>query len=269
LIRKPVVAGQFYPAEKSDLIKQIEQFIDKNAKKIDAKGAIMPHAAYEFSGFVAGQTVSKISSKDTYIMLGPNHRGYGEPFSIMTEGSWQTPLGEVKIDSDLAKEILKQSNFLKEDSIAHLYEHSIEVELPFLQYFNKDFSIVPITVFPAEIKIFKEIAASIAKAIEQKQKKEKVTIIASSDMTHYESQKKAEAKDKQAISAVLELDDDKLFKTVKDQNISMCGYAPAVIMLVAAKLLGAKKAKLIKYQTSGDASGDYSSVVGYAGVIIN
>jgi AmmeMemoRadiSam system protein B len=218
---------------------------------------------------VAGQTASQIASKDTFILLGPNHTGYGEPFSIMTDGSWQTPLGEVKIDSDLAKAILKASKFLREDSMAHLGEHSIEVELPFLQYFNKDFSIVPIAVFPAEIKIFKEIAATIAEAIEEKGKKDSVTIIASSDMTHYESQKEAQAKDKQAIDAVLELNEDKLFKTVKDLNISMCGYAPAVIMLAAVKLLGAKKAKLIKYQTSGDASGDYSSVVGYAGVIIN
>jgi len=269
LERTPAVAGQFYPSSKSDLIRQIEEFIDKDAVKIEAKGAILPHAGYMYSGFVAGQTASKIAPKDTYILLGPNHTGYGEPFSIMSEGSWQTPLGVVRVDSDLAKAILKESKFLKEDSMAHLYEHSIEVELPFLQYFTKAFKIVPITVFPAEIKIYKEIATAIAKAIQEQKRKDKVTIIASSDMTHYESQKDAETKDKQAIDAVLELDEDKLVKKVKDLNISMCGYAPAAIMLAATKLLGAKKAKLIKYQTSGDASGDYSAVVGYAGVIVN
>ncbi|MFH1655547.1 MAG: AmmeMemoRadiSam system protein B [Candidatus Omnitrophota bacterium] len=267
--RRPVVAGQFYPAEKKDLIRQIEQFIDKDAKKIEAKGAIMPHAGYIYSGLVAGQTVSRIALKDTFIMLGPNHTGNGEPFSIITEGSWQTPLGEVKIDSDLAKAILKGSRLLKEDAEAHAYEHSIEVELPFLQYFTKDFKIVPIAVFPAEITIYKQIAESIVKAIEEKGKKDSVVIIASSDMTHYESQKDAQVKDKQALDAVLKLDEDALVKTVKDLNISMCGYAPTAIMLAATKLLGAKKAKLIKYQTSGDASGDYSSVVGYAGVIVN
>lgn len=268
MVRKPAVAGQFYPSDKTSLSDNIKGFIDTNAKKIDAKGAILPHAGYVYSGLVAGQTASRLSVKDTYIILGPNHTGYGKPFSIMTEGSWNTPLGDVAIDSELAKGILKESQLLEEDSLAHMYEHSIEVEIPFLQYFKKDIKIVPVVVFPDDIKQYKKVAEAIATAIENSGRKDKIMIIASSDMTHYEPKESAEKKDKQAIDAILELDEDKLFDRVKKLNISMCGYAPAIIMLAAAKLLGAKKAELIKYQTSGDASGDYSAVVGYAGVII-
>lgn len=268
MLRQPAVAGRFYPATKQALLKQIERFIDKDAEKIQAKGALMPHAGYIYSGLVAGQTVSRIALKDTFIILGPNHTGQGEDFSIMTDGAWQTPLGEVKIDSELAKGILKESKFLKEDLLAHIDEHSVEVEIPFLQFWGKDFKIVPIVVFPAELKIYKDIAASIVKAIEGLGRKDSTMIIASSDMTHYESQSDAERKDKQAIEAILNLDEDELVKRVRSLNISMCGYAPAFIMLAAAKLLGAKKAQLIKYQSSGEASGDYSAVVGYAGVVV-
>lgn len=268
MVRKPAVAGQFYPSSKSDLIKQIEKFVNKDAEKIDVKGAIMPHAGYVYSGFVAGQTASRITPKDTFVILGPNHTGYGEQFSIMTEGSWQTPLGDVKIDSELAKAIKSESKYLKEDQKAHAQEHSIEVELPFLQYLGGDFSFVPIAFFPAELAIYKDIAGSIARAIEKLGKKDSTVIVASSDMTHYESHEEAQSKDKQALDAVLKLDEDELFNKVRDLNISMCGYAPAVIMLAASKLLGAKKAELVKYQTSAVVSGDYSAVVGYAGVIV-
>jgi hypothetical protein len=268
VIRKPVVAGQFYPSNKSSLLRQIEQFVNEDAEKIEAKGILMPHAGYIYSGLVAGQTISSIVPKETFIILGPNHTGYGEHFSIMSQGSWQTPLGKVDIDSDLATAIMQESNFLKEDQKAHMYEHSIEVELPFLQYFSKDFKFIPIVLFPAELKTYKQIADGIVKAIEKIGKTDNITIIASSDMTHYEPQKEAQTKDKQALDTILELDEDGLLKKIKDLNISMCGYAAVIIMLATAKLLGAKNARLIKYQTSADISGDYSAVVGYAGVII-
>ncbi|HOX54981.1 MAG TPA: AmmeMemoRadiSam system protein B [Candidatus Omnitrophota bacterium] len=268
MVRRAAVSGQFYPSAKASLLNQIEGFIDKTAEKTDAFGAIMPHAGYVYSGLVAGQTASSFLSKDRYILIGPNHTGFGKPFSIMTEGIWDSPLGKVEIDSSLAGAILTKSKFLKEDSLAHTQEHSIEVEIPFLQYFKPDFKFVPIAVFPAELKIYKEIAQSIAKAIEEFADKKRTMIIASSDMTHYEPQEAAHYKDKIAIDAILKLDEDELFDKVKDLDISMCGYAPAVIMLAATKILGAKKAKLIKYQTSGDVSGDYSAVVGYAGVIV-
>jgi AmmeMemoRadiSam system protein B len=266
MMRKAVVAGQFYPASAPELKNIIKGLVDERAKKQDAIGLISPHAGYIYSGAVAGATVSRIKFKDTFIIMGPNHTGMGKPFSIMTEGSWQTPLGDVGVDSGLGKKILANSRYLEEDSLAHLHEHSIEVQLPFLQYFKPDFKLVPIVFSPAQAAIYKEIGGAIAKAV--KESGNKAVIIASSDMTHYEPQAQAEKKDTQAIEAVLALDEDRLLKRVGELNISMCGYAPAASLIVAAKELGAKGAELVKYQTSGDTTGDYSSVVGYAGIII-
>ena len=267
-IRKPAVAGQFYPSSNQGLQRQIETLTEKDIDRQDAIACMLPHAGYMYSGGVAGHTVSRINIKDKIILLGPNHTGYGTPFSVMAEGIWQTPLGEVKIDSNLAKQILSRCQYLKDDSLAHLYEHSLEVELPFLQYFKKDFGFVPIVVLSDEIDILKEIGKEIAYAIKDSNIKDSTMIVASSDMTHYETQAQAIKKDKEAIQAILDLDEDKLMQKIRELNISMCGYAPVVVMLAAAKQLGAQKAKLIKYQTSGDVTGDKTSVVGYAGIII-
>lgn len=266
MIRNPVVAGQFYPASASELKSMIKGMVEEKAKKQEVIGLISPHAGYIYSGAVAGAVISRIKFKDTFIIMGPNHTGRGKPFSIMTEGRWKTPLGEVEIDSELGKKILANSRYLEEDEAAHLYEHSIEVQLPFLQYFSSEFKLVPIVLAPAEGAVYKEIGEAIARAV--KELGRKVVIIASSDMTHYESQAWAEKKDTQAIEAVLALDEDKLLKRVDELNISMCGYGPAASLITAAKELGAKGAELVKYQTSGDTTGDYSSVVGYAGIII-
>lgn len=264
-IRRPVVAGQFYPSSGVSLKKEIEILIDKKAKKKDIIACMLPHAGYMYSGRVAAETVSQIDIKDKVILLGPNHTGNGSDFSIMTEGLWQTPLGENEIDSELAKEMLKKSKYLREDMSAHVYEHSLEVELPFLQYFKPDFEIVPITFLSDNIKALKEIGEEIAGVLKDKPK---ALIVASSDMTHYESQIDAQRKDNEAIQAILELDEDKLIERVQRFNITMCGFAPVVVMLKAAKLLGAKKASLVKYQTSGDVTGDKESVVGYAGILL-
>jgi len=267
-IRQPQVAGQFYPSSAQGLKNQIEVFIDKQAQKLDVIACMLPHAGYIYSGSVAAQTVSRINIKNKVILLGPNHTGYGAKYSIMPEGIWQTPLGEISIDSDLAGEILSHSKYLESDSEAHTYEHSLEVELPFLQYFKTDFKIVPIIFLSDAFAELKEIGVEIASTIKERNIKDSTLIVASSDMTHYESQDQAQKKDKEAIQAILELSEDKLIDRVRRLNISMCGYAPAITMISAAKLLGAKTAKLIKYQTSGDVTGDKSSVVGYAGIII-
>jgi len=267
-IRKPVVAGQFYPASKEELKRQIAGFIDKQADKLDAVACMLPHAGYVFSGAVAAETVSEINIKDKIILLGPNHTGYGCPFSIMTKGSWQTPLGEIRIDSDLARQILKKSKYLADDNTAHLYEHSLEVELPILQYFKSDFEIVPILVLSGDIAVLKEIGKEIASAIKESKAEGSTLLVASSDMTHYESQAQARKKDEEAIKAILELNEDRLMEKIKNLDISMCGYAPVIVTLSAAKILGAGNAKLVKYQTSGDVTGDNSAVVGYAGIII-
>jgi AmmeMemoRadiSam system protein B len=266
MIRKPVVAGQFYPASPSSLEAQVRGFVDEKAPKEEVIGLVSPHAGYVYSGSVAGAVISRIQFKDTFIILGPSHTGSGKPFSIMTEGSWETPLGEVEIDSRLGKQILTRSRHLEEDHEAHSYEHSIEVQLPFLQYFKRDIRIVPILFSHAVASVYKEIGKEIAGAI--KELGAETVIIASSDMTHYESQEAARRKDTQAIDAILELDEDKLMRRVGELNITMCGYVPTVALISAAKELGAKRAELVRYQTSGDVTGDYSAVVGYAGIII-
>ena len=265
-LRKPAVAGQFYPSSPQALRKQIEAFVQNKDKKISALACMLPHAGYMYSGRVAGQTVSAIEIKNKVILLGPNHTGYGPSYSIMTEGIWQTPLGQVKIDSALAKEIKANSGLLEEDILAHAYEHSLEVELPFLQYFNPDLEIVPITILSDNIEQLRQIGSAVARAL--KNSKESFLIVASSDMTHYESQKEAEFKDKEAIAAILELDEESMVKKIRGLNISMCGWAAVAVMLSAAKSLGAKNASLIKYETSAAVTGDTESVVGYAGVIL-
>jgi AmmeMemoRadiSam system protein B len=260
MIRNPVVAGQFYPVDSGELKKQIESFVVEKEKKEDVLGIVSQH------GPVAGAVYSKINVPDKVIVLGPNHTGRGELCSIVTEGSWATPLGEVKIASELGKDILNNSQYLQEDSSAHAFEHSIEVQLPFLQYFNPSISFVPICLACTDYSYCEDIGSAISKAVGNAG--EKVLIIASSDMTHYEPADIAKSKDMQAIDAILKLDEKLLLEKVRDFNISMCGYIPATIMLIACKKLGAEKGELVKYQTSGDILGDYSEVVGYAGVVI-
>ncbi len=227
---------------------------------------LSPHAGYMFSGSVAGAVYSKIKIPDKVVILGPNHTGRGAPFSIITEGIWNTPLGEIKIASSLGKNILENSKDLEEDTSAHTFEHSIEVQLPFLQYLNPKISFVPICLSSSIYSCYEDIALAIYNAV--KTEGEKVLIIASSDMSHYEPHDVANDKDRQAIEAILELDEKLLLKRIEDFNISMCGFVPATIMLIACKELGAKTAELVKYQTSGDVIGDYSEVVGYAGLIV-
>ena len=268
-IRLPAVAGKFYPAKADELNKQIRSFLgDGQAAKIEALGCMLPHAGYMYSGNVAVKTASRINIKNRVILLGPNHTGEGQAFSIMTKGIWQTPLGKVNIDTDFAGKLLTSSKYLEEDSLAHLYEHSLEVELPILQYFKTDFKIVPIALASSDAASLKALGKEIAHTILESGEKDSTLILASSDMTHYEPQSSAERKDKQAIQAILDLDEDMLMERIIRLDITMCGYAPVVVMLSAAKLLGAKSAQLIKYQTSGDITGDKSAVVGYAGIII-
>ncbi len=265
MIREATVAGRFYPDSPVELRAMLATMVDDKIIREEIIGLVSPHAGYIYSGSVAGATISRIKMKDTFIILGPNHTGLGKTFSIMIEGTWRTPLGDVEIDSELARRILESSAYLEEDYDAHRLEHSIEVQLPFLQYFKNDIRLVPIVLAHADGDAYKEIGKAMAKAI--KDLKREAVIIASSDMTHYESQTSAQEKDNQAIDAMLALDDDKLIEKVEEMNISMCGYAPVVSLITAVKELGAKKAELVKYQTSGDITGDYSSVVGYAGLI--
>jgi len=267
MIRRPAFAGQFYPQTEASLRKMLSGLIDPVSEKQDAIGVIMPHAGYVYSGDVAGATISKVELKKTAIILGTNHTGRGEKFSIMTSGSWFTPLGEVKIDTEIAESILKESPLLKEDALAHSQEHSIEVEIPFLQYLRNDMRIVPIAISPsAELSECRSLGEGIANGF--KKIGRSGIFIASTDMTHYESKDAAHEKDRLAINAILSVDEEKLFNIVKENDLSMCGLPATCVLINICRNLGAKKAGLVKYQTSGDTSGDYSSVVGYAGMII-
>lgn len=266
MIRNPAVAGQFYPGWARELRETIKYMTDSKAEKVDAIGVVVPHAGYIYSGQVAGAVLSGIEFKDTFVLMGPNHRGMGKPLSIMTAGTWKTPLGEVQVNSELANAILKESSHLEEDELAHIMEHSLEVQVPFLQFFQPTVRIVPIVFSPVNIEVYHEIGRSVARAIQKTGAG--AVMLASTDMTHYEPHDSAKRKDKFAIDAILKLDSEALVQSIKQHGISMCGYAPTISLIAAAREMGAQKTKLVKYQTSGDTSGDYSSVVGYAGIII-
>ena len=277
MIRKPAVAYQFYPGEPEALKKTVESLVNPHTKdfgvgvkqtteKEDALALIAPHAGYIYSGKVAGSVYSSARIPENIILLGPNHTGLGERVALMTQGEWDMPFGKVKINQELARLLLEESHTFSDNSTAHLREHSLEVQLPFIHHFNPKASIVPVTIMYLDYKECEELGKTIANAI--RKYKNKVLIAVSSDMNHYESDTVTKKKDKKAIDKILALDPKGLMTTVTNENISMCGIIPATIALVAAKELGAKKAELVDYATSGDTSGDYDHVVGYAGILI-
>lgn len=266
MIRKPAVAGQFYYDSPEMLSFQVERYIEQGQNKEKVIGILSPHAGFMYSGAVAGAVYSRIEFPHTFVIIGPNHTGLGRPISIMSSGKWEMPGGIVEIDSALSEKILDASKHIEEDSDAHLREHSLEVQIPFMQFFSKDFKIVPIVMMVSGLESCIETGRTIAEAI--KATPYPVVIVASSDMSHYEPDSEARKKDKQAIERILALDPEGLFSTVLEKRISMCGYAPAVAMLKASLILGAKSTVFVKYMTSGDVSGDYFRVVGYAGVLI-
>lgn len=272
MIRKAAKAGSFYPAQPEHLRQEVAGYLKKEPIKRNAIGLIVPHAGYMYSGGVAGAVYSSITPSETFIILCPNHTGEGKPFSIMTNGTWQTPLGLIPIDFEFANKLAATSKHIQTDHVAHLYEHAIEVQLPFLQVLFENFQIVPICMGYSHPSIYKEIGVEIANHIKLSQKK--ITIIASSDMSHEGHlnettlEKYLKYHDQLAIDAILELNEDKLIQCIEELRVTMCGYAPAVAMLTAAKQLGCQKAELIKYATSWDVTHDYSYVVGYAGIIV-
>ena len=265
MLRNPYVAGYFYPGTAAELKAAVAGLVDEKAPKEDAIGLLVPHAGYQYSGPVTGATISRIKFKDTFIIIGPSHSGLGKPFSVMVEGTWQTPLGKVEIDTELARKIVSVSKYLEADEEAHREEHAVEVQLPFLQYFKPDVRIVPIIIAGTGAGAYPEIGRDIARAV--KELNREVVIMASGDMTHYEPQASAKEKDLYAVEAMLKLDVAELTRRYKSRRISMCAYPPLVCLISAAKVLGATWGELVKYQTSGDTSGDFTQVVGYAGVI--
>jgi len=264
--RKPAVAGAFYPASPQSLSKTVSSMVDNEATKVEAVGLVLPHAGYVYSGPVAGATISRVQLEDTCILLGPNHTGYGVPFSLWPDDAWETPLGCVAIDDKLRQELLTNSAYLANDAAAHIREHSLEVQLPFLQHLKPNIKIVPIVLGGGTPGDYQALGQEIARVLSATG--QRATIIASSDMTHYEPHSVAEGKDKLAIKAIIDLDAEALVACITEHNITMCGYAPTLTLIAAAKGLGANTGELIHYQTSGDTSGDYQSVVGYAGIVV-
>jgi AmmeMemoRadiSam system protein B len=279
-VRTPAVAGRFYPGRAEDLLREVREFTSPSKTpietgRIDAIGCVAPHAGYIYCGGVAGAVYSRLKIPERCVILCPNHTGKGRPLAIMANTTWQTPLGEVAADADMAARLLRRFPALEEDSAAHRAEHAIEVQLPFLQASRPELKIVPIAIGTSDFDVLRGLGETLADVIadhhEEDQKAErqaKVLIIASSDMNHYESDTITRIKDHKAIARVLAMDARGLWEVVLNEDISMCGFGPTVVMLTAAKLLGATSATLVKYATSGDVSGDYESVVGYAGIIV-
>jgi len=263
--RNPAASGRFYPAGETALRRQIETYMQGTGER-KAIAVVAPHAGYDFSGRTAGAVFSEVKVPGTAIILGPNHWGAGSEFAIMSEGSWDMPLGEVKIDSEVGASLKKACDLLEEDAAAHANEHSLEVEVPFLQHVNPDVQIVPIALSSISERMLEELGKAIAETIKNAGKE--ILIVASTDMNHYESQSRTVEKDQLAIERVQALDPEGLLTTCGQHHISMCGVVPTAITIQACKKLGAKKATLVKHATSGDVSGDYDAVVGYAAFVI-
>jgi hypothetical protein len=266
MVRNPAVAGQFYTSDPKGLRDQLETFVKTEDKKMKVLGAIVPHAGYIYSGAVAGSVYARINIPDTVVILGPNHHGIGPKAALYPPGEWLTPLGYVGIDQQLSAAIKSTSSLVEEDCTAHLHEHSLEVQVPFLQHLNPNVSIVPLCLSFTDFSSCKSLGLSLAKAIRPYQKD--VLIIASSDMTHFQPTEVARHEDLLAIQEILNMNPQGLYSIVTGRGITMCGIIPATVMLVAAMALGASKSELIRYATSGEVSGDFNQVVGYAGVMV-
>jgi AmmeMemoRadiSam system protein B len=268
MIRPPAVAGQFYTDNAEELRRQVRSFCarEPDATSRSAIACMVPHAGYRFSGHVAGAVYARLELPRRIVLLGPRHFPRGASQAILSEGSWQTPLGNVPIDSALATDIKRACPSLVEDAVAHAQEHSLEVQLPFLQVLRGEFRFVPIVLGTVDFAALQSLGLAIAKVLARQP--EPVLIVASSDMNHYESDAITRVKDRQALDPILAMDPRGLHDTVRREGITMCGMGPAVSMLIAAQALGAKHAQLLSYATSGDINGDRDEVVGYAGVIV-
>jgi AmmeMemoRadiSam system protein B len=267
MLRMPAVAGRFYPANPAEVITLVQQYakIDPPNELIRAKACLAPHAGYLYSGSVAGAVYARIAIPQKIVVLGVRHYPRGEKAAIVSSGAWRTPLGDAQIDEDLAGAVKQACPLLREDRAAHSAEHSLEVQLPFLQVLAPGFSFVPIALGTARFEELAEIGEGIGRVLAGAS--QEILLLTTSDLNHYESDAVTRAKDHQAIARMMEMDARGLYDVCRNEEISMCGLGPAVAMLTALKLAGAREAELVKYATSADASGDFASVVGYVGMI--
>jgi AmmeMemoRadiSam system protein B len=269
-VRHPAVAGQFYPARPEALTRDLDRYLAPESSNESpftaAIGCVVPHAGYMYSGHVAGAVYRRLPLRSSYIILGPNHFGRGEPLATMRAGVWLTPLGPVALDPALARVVSSACPALVDDAEAHATEHSLEVQVPFLQRRAPKLSILPIAVGVGDFETLERLGHAVSEGV--KQASEPTLIVASSDLNHYEPDHLTRVKDRKAIDRILDLDPAGLYETVMREQISMCGFGPVVAMLVAARDLGAHRAELVKYATSADAGGPTSTVVGYAGIVV-
>ena len=265
-IRYPAVAGRFYPRDPGELHAAVESFLPKQPEPVAALGCVVPHAGYMYSGHVAGAVYARLDLPSRCILLCPNHTGVGHPLAMMSQGAWETPLGQVLIDTAIAEALKQRFPLLSEDAVAHRTEHAAEVQLPFLQVRKPECTFVPIALGTSRYEVLSALGTVIATVVQALG--EPVLLIASSDMNHYENDAITRQKDAKAIERILAMDARGLFDVVMNEDISMCGFGPTVAMLTATNILGATSTELVKYATSADISGDRERVVGYAGVVI-
>lgn len=267
MLRLPAVAGRFYPSNPSELTSLIRQYTkpEKQASPVKANACLVPHAAYLYSGHVAGAVFARITLPRKIVILGVRHFPRGQAAAILTSGAWRTPFGDALIDEAMARSIRAACPLLKEDSVAHSGEHSLEVQLPFLQVLVPEFTFVPVALGTIRYEELVSVGQGIGRVLARAG--EDVLLLTTSDLNHYEDDAATREKDAKAIDRLLSLDALGLYDTCRNQDISMCGLGPAVAMLTALAALGATQADLVRYATSGDVSGDRSAVVGYAGII--
>jgi len=266
-VRQPAVAGVFYPDDEQNLRRLVDELLDVSPQRHQLLACLVPHAGYVYSGAVAGSVFGHLDVPERVIVLGPNHTGHGAEIAVASQDAWQTPLGEVAVDQDLAEAVLDAFPAASRDGQAHWREHSIEVQLPFLVARCESVSVLPICLMHLEMERCLELGEALGRVVSQQDGP--VGIVVSTDMTHYESDVVARAKDEAALEAVLSLDPEALYRTVHESRISMCGAIPATVALAAIAGLGAVEGHRIAYATSGDTSGERTAVVGYAGICIH
>lgn len=257
--REATVAGAFYPGKKEKLTEQIEGFFKKMPKEKKTKCVVAPHAGYEYSGQTAAFSYNALKESKTFILLGPSHTGLGPNISISDAEEWTTPLGKLPVDAKLREKLVEKLG-IETDDTAHIQEHSIEVQLPFLQFLFKGFSILPITIMEHRLQELTKLGKALAELPDN------ASIIASGDFTHHQPLETAKEKDLGAIEKVKELDTEGFYNEVVGKNLSICGLAPITVLMQYCKLKNFKEGKLFHYDTSATASGDSSSVVGYAAI---
>jgi AmmeMemoRadiSam system protein B len=268
MLRMPAVSGRFYPSnplELTSFVRECARFDDVPTAPARVKACLVPHAGYVFSGRVAGAVYSRIAFPKKILILGVRHYPHGEKAAILSSGAWRTPLGDAPIDEPLAATLRNACPMLREDSVAHSSEHSLEVQIPFLQVLQPGFTFVPIALGTVRFEDLVTVGEAIGHVLAAAG--EEILLLTTSDLNHYENDATTRVKDHKAIDRILALDPRGLYDTCRNEEISMCGLGPAVAMLTALQSLGTTRAELVRHATSGDVSGDFSAVVGYAGMI--